>query len=291
MSCRSIMSVRGGRAQDPLAEARALAEGVRAYLEWLRETGVDELSIVEGRVARKEIRGPSASEMEGKAGRAVESEPSPTVGQRAHFMVRPKAFPISGDLFGEPRVEGARSLEELVEALEGCQRCKLAGGRTHIVFGVGNPRAQVMFVGEGPGEEEDLRGEPFVGRAGQLLTRIITNGMKLRREDVYIANIVKCRPEGNRAPQPDEIAACLPFLRRQIELIKPRVIVALGAVAVQALLGGQVSITRVRGSWQEYCGIPVMPTFHPAYLLRNPSQKQAVWEDIQEVMRAVGIAG
>jgi len=194
-------------------------------------------------------------------------------------------------LFGEPAAAGARTLEELAEALEGCRRCKLAGGRTHIVFGVGNPKAQVMFVGEGPGEEEDLRGEPFVGRAGQLLTRIITKGMRLGREDVYIANIVKCRPEGNRTPQPDEIAACLPFLRRQIELIRPQVIVALGTVAVQALLGGQVSITRVRGSWQEYRGIPLMPTFHPAYLLRNPSQKQAVWEDIREVMRAVGIAG
>ncbi len=135
-----------------------------------------------------------------------------------------------------------------------CQRCKLAKKRTNVVFGVGNPDADLMFVGEGPGRDEDLQAEPFVGRAGQLLTEIITKGMKLRREDVYIANIVKCRPPENRNPEPDEIATCMPFLARQIELIAPRVIVALGTFAAQTVLGVKTPITRMRGTWHEYRG-------------------------------------
>ena len=171
-----------------------------------------------------------------------------------------------------------------------CQRCKLCGGRTQIVFGVGDPRAEVMFVGEGPGEEEDRRGEPFVGRAGQLLTDIITKGMGLSREQVYIANVVKCRPPGNRNPEPDEIEACAPFLRRQIATIRPKVIVALGKFAAQMLAGVDTPITRLRGRWHEFEGTKLMPTFHPSYLLRNPSAKREVWEDIQAVMREIGLA-
>lgn len=182
----------------------------------------------------------------------------------------------------------AGDLEELRRFIGDCQRCKLAGGRTQIVFGIGNPHAEVMFVGEGPGRDEDLKGEPFVGRAGQLLTDIITKGMKLRREDVYIANVVKCRPPGNRDPEADEVETCEPFLIRQIELIKPRVIVALGRVAVQALLRTKTPISQLRGNWHDYHGIKLMPTFHPAYLLRNPGDKRLVWEDIKNVLRELG---
>jgi DNA polymerase len=157
------------------------------------------------------------------------------------------------------------------------------------VFGVGNPNADLMFVGEGPGGDEDLQAEPFVGRAGQLLTEIITKGMRLARRDVYIANVVKCRPPGNRNPEPDEIAACMPFLARQIELIAPRVIVALGTFAAQTLLGVKTPISRMRGNWHEYRGVRVMPTFHPAYLLRNPGDKKLVWADIKIVMAELGL--
>ena len=180
---------------------------------------------------------------------------------------------------------GASTLEELRAAIGDCRRCKLCSGRTHLVFGVGNPRAKLMFVGEGPGRDEDLQGEPFVGRAGQLLTDIITKGIGLRREDVYIANVVKCRPPDNRNPEPDEVAACEPFLKKQIELISPEIIVALGKFAVQTLLQSKMPITKLRGTWHTYQGIKLMPTFHPAYLLRNPADKKLVWEDIKKVIQ------
>jgi len=179
----------------------------------------------------------------------------------------------------------AKSLEDLRAAIGDCQRCKLCSGRTHLVFGVGNPKAKLMFVGEGPGRDEDLQGEPFVGRAGQLLTDIITKGMGLKREDVYIANVVKCRPPENRNPEPDEVAACEPFLKKQIDLIRPKIIVGLGKFAVQTLLQSKVPITKVRGNWHSYHGIKLMPTFHPAYLLRNPADKKLVWEDIKKVIK------
>ena len=179
----------------------------------------------------------------------------------------------------------AKSLEELRAAIGDCQRCKLCSGRTHLVFGVGNPKAKLMFVGEGPGRDEDLQGEPFVGRAGQLLTDIITKGMGLKRDDVYIANVVKCRPPENRNPEPDEVAACEPFLKKQIDLIRPKIIVGLGKFAVQTLLQSKVPITKVRGNWHSYHGIKLMPTFHPAYLLRNPADKKLVWEDIKKVIK------
>lgn len=165
-----------------------------------------------------------------------------------------------------------------------CTRCKLHKGRSNIVFGEGNPRAVLVFVGEGPGKEEDEQGRPFVGAAGQLLTDIIVKGMKLRREDVYICNIVKCRPPDNRNPEHDEIEACEPFLKKQLQAINPGVIVALGNVAVKTLLKTDKGITALRGKWQAYEGVPLMPTFHPAYLLRNPRDKKLVWEDIQKVM-------
>ena len=170
------------------------------------------------------------------------------------------------------------------EELGDCTRCKLHTGRKTIVFGEGNPDAALVFVGEGPGQEEDQQGRPFVGAAGQLLTDIIVKGMKLRREDVYICNIVKCRPPNNRNPEPDEIGACEPFLIEQLVAIKPKVIVGLGNVAVKTLLKTKEGITSLRGRWHQYQGIPLMPTFHPAYLLRTPGDKKLVWEDIKKVL-------
>ena len=189
----------------------------------------------------------------------------------------------------EPSVMASvHTLEELRTEIGDCQRCRLCEKRNSIVFGVGNPNAEIVFVGEGPGYEEDKQGEPFVGRAGQLLTQIITKGMQMQREDVYIANVVKCRPPENRNPEPDEIAACEPFLLKQLELIKPRVIIALGKFAAQTLLQDTTPITRLRGKWQSYHGIKLMPTLHPAYLLRNPKEKRLVWEDIKAVLREMG---
>jgi uracil-DNA glycosylase len=163
-----------------------------------------------------------------------------------------------------------------------CTRCKLHKGRTQIVFGVGNPEADLMFVGEAPGRDEDLQGFPFVGRAGQLLTKII-EAIALKREDVYIANVIKCRPPENRNPEPDEVDTCEPFLFRQIDIIKPKVIVALGKFGAQTLLRTLDPISRLRGRVFEYRGAKLVPTFHPAYLLRNPSSKREVWEDMKLV--------
>ena len=179
----------------------------------------------------------------------------------------------------------AKRLKELETSLEGCTRCKLAKGRTHLVFGEGSPKADLMFIGEGPGRDEDLQGRPFVGRAGQLLTRIIT-AVKMERSDVYIANIVKCRPPNNRNPEPDEVQACMPFLMKQIGIVRPRVICALGSVAFQNLTGTKAPISKSRGTltpWRD--GILIMPTFHPAFLLRNPNKKRDVWEDVQVIMK------
>jgi len=180
------------------------------------------------------------------------------------------------------------SLDDVRARMGECTLCKLHKGRHTIVFGVGNPEARLMFVGEAPGEDEDLKGEPFVGKAGQLLTKMI-EAMGLRREDVYICNTVKCRPPNNRNPEPDELAACEPFLKGQLASVKPEVIVTLGKFAAQALLREQMPITRLRGQWREYEGIPVMPTFHPAYLLRSPQEKTKVWEDLQSVMKKLSL--
>jgi DNA polymerase len=176
----------------------------------------------------------------------------------------------------------ARLLVEIRERLGECTRCRLCNGRTRIVFGVGNPRAGLMFVGEGPGADEDAKGEPFVGRAGKKLDEMIL-AIGLRREDVYIANVVKCRPPDNRTPEPDEVATCSPFLFAQIEAILPRVIVALGAPAARTLLGTRVGITQLRGNWGAFRGIPVMPTFHPAYLLRayTVENRRSVFEGLK----------
>jgi uracil-DNA glycosylase len=179
-------------------------------------------------------------------------------------------------------------LEAVRSEIGECTRCKLHKGRTNIVFGVGNPEARLMFVGEAPGEDEDLQGYPFVGKAGQLLTKMI-EAMGLGRKDVYICNTVKCRPPNNRNPEPDELLACEPFLKGQLRAVKPEAIVTLGKFAAQALLREQTPITRLRGEWREYEGIPVMPTFHPAYLLRSPGEKGKVWEDLKQVMKKLDL--
>jgi DNA polymerase len=182
-----------------------------------------------------------------------------------------------------PALAASESLESIREDLGDCRRCKLWRQRRHIVFGKGDPRARLVFVGEGPGADEDRQGEPFVGAAGQLLTRII-QAMGLSRDRVYICNIIKCHPPGNRNPEADEIAACLPFLERQLAVIAPECICALGAVAARTLLKTDLPISRLRGRFHQVRGMAVMPTFHPAYLLRNPEQKRAVWEDVQQIM-------
>ena len=182
-----------------------------------------------------------------------------------------------------------RSLEELRDSIGDCRRCKLWRGRTNLVFGEGSPKARLVFVGEGPGRQEDLEGRPFVGEAGKLLTKIIEDGMRVKREDVYICNIVKCRPPDNRDPEADEIAACMPFLKKQLDLIRPQVVCTLGRIAAQGLLGREFRITHERGKWVFLGDTPLMPTFHPAYLLHNPSAKRQVWEDVKEIMRHMGL--
>jgi uracil-DNA glycosylase family 4 len=249
--------------QGPIAE---LAHAVATHVEYARELGV---------VGYPRTPRPAA-------------RPAPPPPPARAPSVAVTAVPVQEGLVEAP-IAAAGTLAALREAIGDCQRCKLAPSRTNLVFGVGNPRARLVFVGEGPGHDEDLRGEPFVGRAGQLLTEIITKGMKLRREDVYIANVIKCRPPGNRNPEPDEVASCEPFLVRQLALIGPQVIVALGKFAAQTLLRTKTPITQLRGAWYDYHGIQVMPTFHPAYLLRNPGDKRLVWDDIKKVMGVLGI--
>jgi uracil-DNA glycosylase family 4 len=180
------------------------------------------------------------------------------------------------------------SLRDLEREILDCRRCGLSEGRTNVVFGEGTPSSGIMFIGEGPGAEEDRTGRPFVGRAGALLTRII-QAMGLERRDVYIANVVKCRPPGNRDPEPDEISRCLPYLEKQVDLIRPRVICALGRVAAQTLVGERNGISSLRGRFFDYRGIKLMPTFHPAACLRQPSSKRLVWEDIKKVMLELGL--
>lgn len=177
----------------------------------------------------------------------------------------------------------ALALSVLQHSLAGCKKCRLCEQRNNIVFGVGNPHATLMFVGEAPGRDEDAKGEPFVGRAGKLLDKII-EAMNLKREEVYIGNVAKCRPPENRQPASDEMATCLPFLREQINIIQPKIIVTLGATAIQGLLATEEKISQLRGKWINWDGVWVMPTYHPAFLLRNPAMKKPVWEDMQLVM-------
>ena len=208
----------------------------------------------------------------------VEEELAWTPGPEQRPAAPPKAREVAAG--------ASRTLDQVRAQLGECTRCPLHQGRTKIVFGDGNPNAEILFVGEGPGEQEDLSGLPFVGRAGELLTRMIEAGLEIPRASVYIANVVKCRPPGNRTPLPNEVAACREFLDGQIDAIQPKVIVALGKPATSLLLGRDVSITRVRGTWHDYRGYPVMPTFHPAFLLRQYTQenRRLVWEDLKAAL-------
>ncbi len=190
--------------------------------------------------------------------------------------------PVSTVAMASPSGAAVETLDGIRGELTDCRRCPLCAGRATVVFGVGNPRARLMFVGEGPGSEEDRLGEPFVGAAGKRLDRWIAR-IGLRREDVYIANIVKCRPPGNRAPTPDEAKACLPYLSRQIRAIRPEIVCTLGATALNFLLGVEEKITRERGKWRERDGVPVLPTYHPAFILRNAARETEVIEDFDAV--------
>jgi uracil-DNA glycosylase family 4 len=281
-----------GTSSSPPDRATLLAS-LRDYVEQIREEGLEGLSRTAtpaataspGRAAPPRSRAPEVSptvpaSSPTPAGAAHTAEPTPVVNSTASAAT---------DLFYlYPGLEKTGDLAALRDFIGECTRCKLAPLRTNIVFGVGNPKADLMFVGEAPGHDEDLRAEPFVGRAGQLLTDIIERGMGLTRAEVYICNVIKCRPPENRNPEGDEVAACEPFLFRQIDLVRPRVIVGLGTFAVQAVLKIKTPISKLRGNWHTVRGIKMMPTFHPAYLLRNPSDKRLVWSDIQAVMKELG---
>ncbi len=213
-----------------------------------------------------------------------------------HYLEEERAMGLEGwpkDSTFSPRMASPASsapvvspptLEDVRKELGDCRRCKLHSGRTNIVFGTGSPEAKLVFVGEGPGRDEDLQGKPFVGLAGQLLTKII-QAIQLTREEVYITNIIKCRPPGNRNPEPDEIKACEPFLIKQLGGIRPKLICALGTFAAQTLLKTEERISLLRGRFHQYQGIPIMPTYHPAYLLRNPNFKRDVWEDMKKIKK------
>ncbi len=261
-------------------EIRRLAHLLAAHAEWQAMSGAS--GIPQGLPLPAAASWPSSV---GGAERAVTESGTP---EPMAELAAAEPGPVQG---ASSELPATATLDELSAAIGDCQRCRLGKGRTRLVFGVGNPHARLMFVGEGPGRDEDLKGEPFVGRAGMLLTDIIEKGMRLQRSDVYICNVVKCRPPENRNPEPDEVETCSPFLRRQIELVKPEVIVALGKFAAQTLLASSTPITKLRGNWSEYQGVPLMPTLHPAYLLRNPGDKKLVWQDIKSVMARLGMAG
>ncbi len=264
----------------PPPDRAALLASVRDYVEQLREEGMEGLPVS------------AASERAERPASAPSAAPAARSRRAAAPVAEPPAAPAAAqaaEMFSKyPGLEKTDTLDSLREFIGDCRRCKLWGLRKNLVFGVGDPKAELMFVGEAPGADEDARGEPFVGRAGQLLTDIIERGMGMQRAEVYICNVIKCRPPDNRNPEPDEVASCEPFLNRQIELVRPRVIVGLGTFAVQALLKVKTPISRLRGAWHDLRGIRMMPTFHPAYLLRNPSEKRAVWNDVQMVLKELG---
>lgn len=275
-----------------------LARQLEARLELERSLGVEYRPLfgrVEPTVAQTEIC--QGREFRSTAG--VEAAPE--------FSEEPKEIYVAPESAAErkfPTATAAASGSEKEEALapvraeaEACRKCGLCQSRNKVVFGEGSPEAEIVFVGEAPGRDEDLQGRPFVGRAGQLLTRMIEGGMKLPRESVYICNILKCRPPNNRDPEADEIISCAAYLHRQLEIIRPKAVVALGRIAANLLAGTQTSMKALRGSWREYRGIPLRATYHPAYLLRqrealgrgNDADKET-WADLQEVMRRTGNA-
>ena len=253
---------------DVFDEVLEVSRSLRGLLEWQRHTGIDRVSTTALSVPSGPAAGPLPAATVDPAELAA-AAPSP---------VAPGTTPEPG-----PALAHLQS-----EVIGDCRRCKLCDTRRNIVFGVGNPNARLMFVGEGPGANEDRQGEPFVGRGGQLLDRIIA-AMGLQRADVYIANIVKCRPPNNRDPEADEVQACEPFLKEQIRIIRPEVLVALGRVAATTLLQRTDSLSRLRRTWHDYEGIPLLATYHPAFLLRSPDMKRRCWEDIQLAMERLGL--
>ncbi|MBI2093629.1 MAG: uracil-DNA glycosylase [Candidatus Omnitrophica bacterium] len=224
----------------------------------------------------------------------MEGQPVSPPTKEAQLVLRPDCFDESGSALVPSgpidQLNLVEALAKLSKEVSLCQRCPLYRTRTHPVVSDGSPSARLVFVGEAPGREEDLRGIPFVGAAGQLLTKMI-EAMGFKRQDVYICNVLKDRPPGNRTPLPEEMEACLPFLKAQLAIVQPRVICVLGAIAAKALLGPHVAITKIRGTLMEYEGIPVIPTFHPAYLLRNPPAKKFAWEDLKRVKQLLEIQG
>ena len=262
------------------ALADELRQAIAAGREWLREALEEGIEVY--------AREASIPARDREATPARHRDPVPAPDRAAAAPDRHEApAPTALEPLEPARPWGpSPTLEAVRAALGECTRCRLAEGRQRIVFGDGAPDADLMFVGEGPGEQEDLQGLPFVGRAGELLTQMIEKGLRIPRSAVYICNIVKCRPPGNRTPLADEVATCRVFLDGQIDAIRPKAIVALGKPATSLLLGREVSITRVRGIWQEYRGYPVMPTFHPAFLLRQytPENRRLVWEDLKAAL-------
>jgi uracil-DNA glycosylase family 4 len=226
-------------------------------------------------------RAASAGSSFGLSPTALEPTASARSSATTPFAQAPSLFEASDRIAGD-------TFQLIRETIGDCTRCTLHKARTNIVFGVGNLKAELVFVGEGPGHDEDIKGEPFVGRAGKLLTQMI-EAMGLRREDVYICNVVKCRPPENRLPEKDEIATCSPFLFRQIDVIRPKVICCLGSCASQTLLQTTQGISRFRGEWFQFRGSKLIATYHPAYLLRNPNAKGEVWKDLQKVMMVLGL--
>jgi DNA polymerase len=264
--------------ETDLQAVRTLALELRRHLVWQEESGRARLPKDPATYAAlaREAGPPS-----------VEAAPPSADADAKVDAALAEALPTESAPAVRPSASAPPTLEAVRAELGDCRRCKLCEGRKNLVFGVGNPNAELVFVGEGPGADEDEQGIPFVGKAGQLLTKMI-EAMGFTRDQVYICNVVKCRPPGNRNPEPDEIDACEPFLKAQLAALRPKAIVALGKFAAQTLLRDDTSITRLRGQWREYEGIRLMPTFHPAYLLRSPDQKRLAWEDLQQVMALFG---
>jgi DNA polymerase len=269
---------------DPRSELRFLTEALRAHAEWQQACGAGALpaaTVAAPAQPAAELVRPGAAPPAAATAPAVVATPAAVARAAQPAVAAIAATPLSGE-------ERKARLTVLAETVKGCTRCELHRARTQTVFARGNGSSGLCFVGEGPGADEDAQGFPFVGAAGQLLDRMIA-AMGIERDDVYVCNVVKCRPPKNRTPEPDEMSSCLPYLNEQLALIQPQVIVALGKTAVQGLFGSAESITRIRGRWRLYQGrIAVMPTFHPAYLLRTPAAKREVWSDLQAVLKQMG---
>ncbi|RUL81747.1 uracil-DNA glycosylase [Tautonia sociabilis] len=289
---------------DPLL----LSRQIRQRLEGLSRAGLDRIAI--GPIPEFAERPPASASpaaepvtpppppAEDRPGPDPAPPPAPRRRPSSPPAPAPSTPPTVGSLFDEagiaepvvPPEQREEALRVIAQEIAGCSRCEvLAAHRTNTVPGEGSATARLMFVGEGPGQTEDETGRPFVGRAGQLLDDMITKGMGLRREDVFIANIVKCRPPGNRDPQPEEVRNCIGYLERQIAIVRPEFLCVLGKPASQALLNTSMPMGRLRGKWQRYKGIPTIATWHPAYLLRNPAAKKETWADLQMLMKAMGI--